>query len=276
MNSKNNERDRAKLVIDNDAGGDDAMAIIMALLYEKYYYGPKLIALTTVNGNTLEENVYRNNQRILKVANRQDVPIYRGSKSALVITPDTNEYFGKDGMGDTGDEYTSELVPARTTGAVNALIELSKEHEGTLTVVALGALTNIALAIKMDPDFLGRLKHLYVAAGNINDETNTEAEFNAHMDVESYHVVASNANPEKVTFIPFSQVPTHLTREWREKVLGGIETDIMKALNKFERVALEQSKQWLSLDPAAVAIVLDENLVDNFRYSNNSISLCGK
>ncbi|XP_041973606.1 inosine-uridine preferring nucleoside hydrolase-like isoform X2 [Aricia agestis] len=266
-----------KLVIDNDAGGDDAMAIFLALLYEKHYNGPKLIGLTTVNGNTNEDNVCLNNQRVLKIIKRQDVPIYRGSKSSLVRTPDAGHYYGKDGLGDSG-KYLDGLKPAHTKNAVEALIDLSKEHKDQLTVVTLGALTNVALAIKLDPDFLSRIAHLYVGAGHIHNDSWPKAEFNAHMDVEAYHVVAAHATPDRVTFLPFSQVQQHcnFTVEWRKDVLGAIPTDIMRAQNLFEQVSLASQESWQALDPAAVAAAINPSLVDEFKFSRHDIVTCGE
>ncbi|XP_068628892.1 uncharacterized protein [Battus philenor] len=271
-----NER-RTKLVIDNDAGGDDAVAIFLALLYEKHFDGPSLIGLTTGNGNTAEENVCHNNQRILKVANRQDVPIYRGSKSSLVSTPVTTNYYGKDGLGDC-DLYKTDLVPVNEQSAVSALIELSKKHEGNLKVITLGALTNVALAIKLDPNFLSRLQQLYVAAGHIHDENNPDVEFNASVDIEAYHIVTQYATPDKVTIFPFSQVKRYLnlTRTWRLEVLGKIDTDIIKAMNVFEQVPMMHSERWQALDPAAVAVVVNPDLVDEYKYSKNGIITCGE
>ncbi|CAH2099532.1 unnamed protein product [Euphydryas editha] len=266
-----------KILIDNDAGGDDAMAIFLALLYEKHFNGPKLVGLTTGNGNTNEDNVCINNQRILKVAKRQDVPIYRGSKTSLVITPDAGYYYGKDGLGDSGEVLT-DLVPAKEQGAISALIELSKTYEGQLTVITLGTLTNVAMAIKIDPNFLNRLEHLYVGAGHIHSEDISDAEFNAQMDVEAYHVVAQHATPDKVTIFPFSQTMRYLnfSKTWREEVLGAINTDIIKAQNIYEKVSLKRSDRWQALDPATVALAIKPDLVDEYKYSKNDIILCGE
>ncbi|XP_022112309.2 probable uridine nucleosidase 2 isoform X2 [Pieris rapae] len=266
----------SKILIDNDAGADDAMAIFLALLNEKHYDGPKLVGLTTGNGNTNENNVYVNNQRILKVAKRQDVPIFRGSTSSLVTTPYAGDYFGLDGLGDL-DEVHTDLVPSAKQAAVVALIELSKTHKGQLTVITLGALTNIALAITLDPNFLGRIKHLYVGAGHIHNDEVPDAEFNAHMDVEAYHIVAKHATPEKVTILPFSQVMTHLnlSRQWREEVFGVIDSDIVRTQNLYERITLPKSDRWQSLDPAVVALVVRPELVEEYKYAKNDIVLCG-
>ncbi|XP_050684729.1 uncharacterized protein LOC126979454 isoform X2 [Leptidea sinapis] len=264
------------IIIDNDAGADDAMAIFLALLYEKYFDGPKVIGLTTVNGNTNEDNVSVNNQRILKVARRQDVPIYRGSEASLVITPYAGDYFGVDGLGDIGEEL-KDLVEPRREGAVTKLIELSKTHKGNLTVVTIGSLTNVAMAVKLDPNFLGRIKHLYIAAGHIQSEEIPEAEFNAHMDVEAYHIIAKNADPDKVTILPFSQVMSslNLTRQWRENVLGAIPSEIMRMQNQYERITLPKYEVWHALDPAMLAVVLKPDLVNEYKYSKNDIILCG-
>ncbi|KAJ8733770.1 hypothetical protein PYW07_014321 [Mythimna separata] len=271
------EEKKPKVVIDNDAGGDDAMAIFLALLYEKYFDGPELLALTTGNGNTNEDNVYYNNQRILKVAERDDVPIYRGSKVSLVTTPIVDDdYYGIDGLGDSGISYP-DLVPAKTENAVNALIEYSKTYEGDLTVITIGTLTNVALAIRLDPAFLSRLKHLYIGAGHIHNDENPSPEFNAHVDVEAYHVVAQNASPDKVTVVPFSQIKQYLniSKDWRENHLGAIDTEIMKAQNKFEKVALDVEPSWQALDPAVVSLFLRPDLVKEYKYSKYDIIICG-
>ncbi|KAL0849837.1 hypothetical protein ABMA28_011776 [Loxostege sticticalis] len=269
---------RLKLVIDNDAGGDDAVAIFEALLYEKHYNGPKLVALTTGNGNTFEDNVVVNNQKVLKVAGRQDVPIYRGSNSSLVYTLPTNAYYGIDGLGDTGENVT-DLAPVQKENAILRLIELSQIYEGALVIVTIGTLTNVALAMKMDPEFLNRLSHLYVAAGHIHSNLHPLPEFNAKMDPEAYHIVVNNATPDKVTVVPFSQTQIFLnfTKSWRQETLGGIDSDIVRAMNKYEQVAMRRPRggRWQSLDPSAVAVVLKPELVKEYKYSQNDIILCG-
>ncbi|CAH2069000.1 unnamed protein product, partial [Iphiclides podalirius] len=277
MSTSGDNDGKPKIIIDNDAGGDDAMAIFLALLYEKHFDGPKLVGLTTCNGNTNEDNVCFNNQRILKVAKRQDVPIFRGSKASLVTTPVATDYYGKDGLGDSG-LYNTDLVPAEKLSAVSALIELSKKHEGNLTVVTLGSLTNVALAIKIDPDFLSRLQQLYVGAGHIHSDNNPSPEFNANVDVEGYHVVAQYATPDKVTILPFSQVQRCLnfTVSWRLEVLGQLQTDIMKAQNLFEKISMKRSNRWQALDPATVAVAVNPALVREYKYSKNSIITCGE
>ncbi|CAH0698765.1 unnamed protein product [Spodoptera exigua] len=276
VHCSSSEDKKPKFIIDNDAGGDDAMAIFLGLLYEKYFDGPKLVALTTANGNTKEDNVYHNNQKVLRVAKRQDVPIYRGSKESIVTTPSVTDYYGVDGLGDTGETY-SDLVPAQTESAVNALINYSKLYEGNLTVITIGTLTNVALAVKLDPNFLSRLNHLYIGAGHIQSEKYPLPEFNARMDVEAYHIVVKNATPDKVTIFPFSQTKEYLTfsKDWRFNTLGKIDTEIIKEQNKYERIALENEETWQALDPATVALYLRPDLVAEYKYSKHDVYVCG-
>ncbi|XP_045450978.1 probable uridine nucleosidase 2 [Melitaea cinxia] len=268
---------KLKLVIDQDGGADDAMAIFMALLNEKYYNGPKVIAITTTHGNVGEDQVFNNTQRILTVADRRDIPIYRGNKKSLIIDSESDYFFGYDGLGDNGID-TFESIRAQKEPAVIGLIELSKKYSGSLVVVALGTLTNIALALRSDPKFLSRLSHLYVGAGNIYSDNSTEPEFNAHMDVESYYIVANESIPDKVTIIPYSQIRKYQTisKDWRLNVLGSIDTKIMQAQNQFEQRSISVVTSWCLLDPAVMGIVLNgTSIVTESRYSNNSIILTG-
>ncbi|KAM3960165.1 inosine-uridine preferring nucleoside hydrolase-like [Aphomia sociella] len=265
-----------KMIIDHDGGADGAMAIFLALLHEQFFNGPTVIGLTTVFGNVDEDQCFVNSQRILNIINRTDVPIYRGSKEPLIHGIESDNYFGADGLGDIEHEYFETIEPQSENAAL-ALIRLSKLYEGDLIIVAIGAMTNIALAIKLDPEFINRLSHLYVGAGNIYSANVTEAEFNAAMDPESYYIISQNANPEKVTVIPFSSIDSSLetSKEWRETVLGAIPTKTMQVQNKYEQVSAENSTNWLFLDPAVMSIALNSNVVDEIKYSNNSILLCG-
>lgn len=272
------DESKYKVVIDNDGGADDAVAVFLALLYERYFNGPTLLSLTTTHGNVLEDQCSINNQKFLKIAQRQDVPLYRGATEALVdpILP-TGDYFGSDGLGDSNETFT-DLVPPKDGFAVNKLIEYSKKYEGELVVIAIGPVTNIALAMKSDTNFLSRLKHLYVGGGNIKGENHLEPEFNAKMDVEAFRVIMNNATPDLVTILPFSQTEIFLniSKEWRENVFGTIDSDIVRHLNIFERIALKNSDMWYGLDPALVACVLKEDLVSEIKYSKQNIELCGE
>ncbi|CAB3245385.1 unnamed protein product [Arctia plantaginis] len=266
-----------KLVIDHDGGADDALAITMSILFEKYFNGPKIAALTTTYGNINQSQAIVNSARILKLCNRSDIPIYAGAKHALISGIESDFFFGFDGLGDDG-YVAMEPIAIESVNAAVGLINLSKKYEGDLVIMAIGPLTNIALAITMDPDFIGRLSQLYVGAGHIYSESFPEPEFNAAMDPEAYYILADNARVDKVTIIPYSQVYVSLnaTKKWRVNVLGAIDSPIIKALNGYERVSLASpGRVWSLLDPAVAAMALDNSIIKEYRNTDNGIILCG-
>lgn len=65
-------------------------------------------------------------------------------------------------------------------------------------------------------------------------------------------------------------------QDWRENHLGAIDTEIMKAANKYEKVALGLEPTWQALDPAVVSLFLRPDLVAEYKYSKNDITVCGK
>ncbi|XP_048482088.1 uncharacterized protein LOC105390447 isoform X2 [Plutella xylostella] len=225
-----------RLVIDHDAGADDAMAIFIAALYEQRCQcrGPKLVAITTTHGNVDEPQAYNNTQRILGVLGR-NVPIYRGANDSILINQPSDHFFGIDGLGDTEYGVHYEAIEAQPQVAANALIELSNKYKGP---------------------------------------SESRPEFNVKADVEAYHIVAGSSNPDLVTFIPLSQVPK-VTKEWREDVFGSIKSKPVEAMNAFERVVQTKNRPWGMLDPAAMALALGVPLEEVYDYSDNSVVVCG-
>ncbi|XP_050684528.1 uncharacterized protein LOC126979328 [Leptidea sinapis] len=265
-----------KLIVDHDGGADDAMAIFLALLNEKYFDGPEVVAITTTHGNVDENQVFYNTQRILNVAQRPDVPIYRGSPSALIRDFPSDLYFGYDGLGD--NTTTVEPIAAQKENAAEALIAFSKKLKGGLTIVTLGPLTNIALAMKLDADFMSRLSQIFIAASYIyTDNIPQKVEFNVKMDIEAYYIVVENGLLDKVTLIPSTTVKSYLNlgKVWRLDILGKIQSNVIKAMNVYERISLSRSNDWHPLDAAAMSIVLNAMIVGEVKYTWNYLNLCG-
>ena len=169
-----------KLVIDTDAGVDDAQAIMLALADSAV----ELLGITTLTGNVHIRQVNPNVLTILEIMNRA-VPVYAGIDRPLVQEwEDAAEFHGGDGLGNFQDR------PALTRSleaehAVPALLRLSREHAGDLTLIALGPLTNIAAAVRLDPDFPARVKNFVFMGGTIAAHGNTPivtAEYNIFTD----------------------------------------------------------------------------------------------
>lgn len=178
---------KKKLIIDCDTGIDDAQAILIALSQDV-----EVLAITCVAGNVTVENVCVNVLKVLEVCERTDIPVYKGATCSMLgeLTP-ASHFHGHDGLGDAEGIPYPDMSLLKSEHAVNALIRLVNEYPGEITLVAMGPLTNIALACRLDPSICSKLKDLVIMGGNIEAKGNmfVSAEFNFHADVEAAYVV---------------------------------------------------------------------------------------
>uniref|UniRef100_A0A8C5MSY2 Inosine/uridine-preferring nucleoside hydrolase domain-containing protein n=1 Tax=Leptobrachium leishanense TaxID=445787 RepID=A0A8C5MSY2_9ANUR len=181
---------KKKLLIDVDCGTDDAQAIMMAISAPNV----KIMGITCVGGNTSLDNVCKNVLRVLKVCDRSDIPVYKGaSKSILGDSIHASYFHGVDGLGDVPDPNAPGLEGIQKEHAVDAIRRLISKNPGEIALVATGPLTNLALAVKMDPTISGKLKCLYIMGGNMESRGNTTAcgEFNFLADPEGAYIVCN-------------------------------------------------------------------------------------
>ncbi|MFD6416653.1 nucleoside hydrolase [Streptomyces sp. NPDC060194] len=193
------------LVLDSDPGLDDAVAL-------QYLLGTglwDLKAFTAVGGNVPLDLTYRNARALARAMRiEHDVPVYRGAgRSISRISLDSGGFHGGNGLGDV--ELPDGTVPERTESAVAAIIRLSKEYEGELTLVATGPLTNVAIALVEDPHLARRLRKLVFMGGAVRGGNITPvAEFNVWADPEATDIVVSSG-------VPFTMVGLDATHGWR-------------------------------------------------------------
>src|SRR5688572_4781804 len=173
------------LLIDTDPGVDDALALLMAFNDPRH----EVVGLTIAAGNVGLKHTVANALKLCEVANI-DAPVFAGCPGPLLHpAPDAGYVHGQDGFGDVGYE------PARRTAeaehAAQAILRLSHEHAGKLLLVALGPLTNVALALKLDPTLPERVARLVVMGGAVTGHGNITpaAEFNVYFDPEAAHIV---------------------------------------------------------------------------------------
>lgn len=176
---------KPQLLIDTDPGVDDALAILMAAEYAE------IAALTVTAGNTGLAHTVRNACRLADLL-ALDVPVYPGAAEPLLGAPDEDavHVHGKDGFGDAGlPEPRHRPTHEHAALAIN---RMSRERPGELTLVALGPLTNLALAVKLDPELPKRIARLVVMGGAVRGQGNTgrlAAEFNIGFDPEAARIV---------------------------------------------------------------------------------------
>lgn len=171
--------------IDTDPGVDDAWAILMMLTAPI-----RVLGLGVVGGNVGIEHTLAN---ACQLADRAPypLPVYPGCAAPIIGgLPDAAFVHGGDGFGD------AQLAPARSQAqamhAVSALIEAARRHPGQLNVLALGPLTNLALALRLDPQLPQLCRRLVVMGGAFDGRGNTRvpsAEFNFAFDPEAAAIV---------------------------------------------------------------------------------------
>lgn len=153
--------ERIPVLLDCDPGIDDAMAIFYGLGAPEI----DIVAIGTVWGNVPVETATSNALRLLEIAGRPDIPVAQGAPRPLMGPEPTFSgiIHGKDGQGN------ANLPPptTRPTGesAAEQIVRLSRERPGELTLVAVGPLTNLAIAVSLDPTLASRIKSVVIMGG---------------------------------------------------------------------------------------------------------------
>jgi purine nucleosidase len=178
---------RIPLLIDTDPGVDDALALLMAFDDPRH----EVVGLTIAAGNVGLDHTVANALKLCEVCG-VDVPVFPGADAPLVHPARDAAYVhGRDGFGDTG--YAPASRQAEAEHAALAILRLSHEHAGKLLLVALGPLTNVALALKLDPTLPSRVARCVIMGGSVTAHGNISpaAEFNVAFDPEAAHIVCS-------------------------------------------------------------------------------------
>ncbi|KFL35828.1 nucleoside hydrolase [Arenimonas donghaensis] len=247
--------ERIPLLIDTDPGVDDALALLMAFADPRHH----LLGLTITAGNVGLAHTVANALKLCEVAG-VDVPVYPGCPVPLVHPAEDAAYVhGQDGFGDTG--YSPAARPAEDEHAALAILRLAREHSGRLLLVALGPLTNLALALRLDPGLPARIGRLVVMGGAVTGQGNTSvpAEFNIAFDPEAADVVFRAFPMAEV--VDWEVVLRHgLLHADIEAWLGAGDArarfyaDISRANRK--RAEDRRGGRWVSADSLAMAVAL--------------------
>ncbi|XP_063237952.1 uncharacterized protein LOC134539685 isoform X1 [Bacillus rossius redtenbacheri] len=200
-----------RLVVDVDVGSDDAMGLMVVAAAERKG-SARLLGVTCVHGNTDLDHVCANALKTLHTIGRLDVPVYRGAHASLVDTMKRAEdIHGGDGFGDFEYEGAPDVeTHLQKEHAVLYLTRVVRETPGSITLLCLGPLTNIALAIRMDKDFCTNVKEIIIMGGNVEGIGNVTAaaEFNFHCDPEAAYITVHNMKCP-VTILPWETAFNH-------------------------------------------------------------------
>lgn len=194
--------DHLRIIIDTDPGVDDSMTIFMAIKSPQL----EILGLTTIFGNVTTETATLNALRLCEFANRSDIPVAEGCHEPLMGGKPRARIHahGKDGLGNiTLNPETSNHVPLVPKSkkidktASQLMVEMVSKHPGEVSILALGPLTNLALAMKWDSSFARKVKQVVVLGGSFFalGNVNPAAESNIIGDPEAADIVfTSGAN----------------------------------------------------------------------------------
>jgi purine nucleosidase/pyrimidine-specific ribonucleoside hydrolase len=251
------------VLIDTDPGIDDALALLLA------WNSPEIQveAITTVAGNVTVDAASTNLLRLLALRIPIPRPIVAAGASgplARALTTATR-YHGEDGLGDLPDWPAVERLPA-SPGAVEVILDAARRHEHDLTIVALGPLTNLALALKEDAGALGRVGRVVVMGGAVDVPGNVTptVEFNMFVDPEAAHRVLAAGLPLELVPLDATRqavLPRAGMRATLARTTGLLASRIQGFSERGFRIAHSDGEQGMALhDPLAVGLALDSSL----------------
>lgn len=184
-----------KVIIDTDTVDDDAIAILTALRYFQ------VEAVTIVGGGVDFDQQVENALYTISLYNpKYKVPVYKGQRSPMFTLGNeqhqtAKDVHGEDGMGDSFFQKAEQRPEAQH--AIDSIIERVKEDPGEITLLTIGALTNIAMALKKDPSIAKDIPHIYIMGGTNNSLGNITpaAEYNFYADPEAARIVLHSGIP---------------------------------------------------------------------------------
>ncbi|KAJ7319684.1 hypothetical protein JRQ81_019195 [Phrynocephalus forsythii] len=272
------------LLVDVDCGVDDAAAIMMALASPSV----EVLGITCCYGNSLLENTCRNVLRVLHICNKLEIPVYPGASASLLGGPVLGAFYhGTDGLGDAPDPSAPGLDLLQKEHAVLAIIRIINERPGQVSLVATGPLTNLALAVKMDPALPKNLKNLFIMGGNTEALGNTTicGEFNFATDPEAAYVVLNEYTcPVYIATWEFTlsfSLSWEFYDEWinlsteKAKFMKKIHAHSFRIAKSSQEPSGKNESGFVSCDSYAVAAAMDDTFVTEAIETGVSVELSG-
>ena len=183
--------DRQKIILDCDPGHDDAVAIMLAAGAPSL----ELLGLTVESGNQTLEKTVRNACRVLQWIGREDIPVYAGCDRPMVREKLTaGDIHGESGL--DGPVFPPLRKQPETGHAVAFLIRTLLASGGDVTVVTTGPMTNLAMALRLEPRIAEKIRRIVLMGGSFtNGNVSPAAEFNILADPEAAQVCFTAGRP---------------------------------------------------------------------------------
>ena len=251
-----------KIILDCDPGHDDAVAILMAGIHPSI----RLLGITTVARNQTLNKTTINALNVCQYLNI-DVPVCSGMSLPMVRKVQTiaNDIHGESGLdGPVFDKLTKELDKRH---AVNFIIETLKNSNEKITLVVTGPMTNVAMAFRMEPSIVEKVKRVIFMGGSYQlGNVTPAAEFNIFADAEAAYVVFNSG-------VPLVMMGLDLTRQAlcypniveRMGKVGGKASKLFVDLMGFFCKTQKQVFGWEGgplHDPTCIAYIIDESCIE--------------
>ena len=250
-----------RFIIDTDTASDDAVAILMALQWPDV----QVEAITVVAGNVPLEQAGINARYTVEVC-KKETPVHLGAARPLLREPVHAHFFhGKDGMGNM--HYPRPQRPLAGTNAVQELIRRFGEAPGEIELVTLGPLTNIALALRLEPRLAQWVKHCSIMGGAANTVGNITpaAEYNLWFDPEAAKIVFHSGM--NITMLGWELCRGEANLSVAEmEMIYGLGTERAQFAMDCNKSAYQASQEWLHdpglglCDPTAMAVALNPDV----------------
>lgn len=249
---------KQKIIFNVDTGADDALAILLAILSGKF----EILGITTVAGNTNVNQVTINTLKVLNLAKRLDIPVFKGNSKPLKGKGRRGKTHGKDGLCEV-----FLPLPAKKAEKITAedfIVGTIKKYPNEIEIVATGPLTNIAEVIKKHPQIKNKIKKIYIMGGAVGKSGNITpfAEFNFFNDPNAVEIVFGSGVP--IILVPLDVTMELLVpRDWLLEKYGSSQYPITKFIvemvNNRKRLV---GKDWFYLhDPLALGVAIDKSFV---------------
>ena len=210
------------IIIDTDPGQDDAVAILLALASPEI----DVLGITAVAGNVPLRLTEKNARKICELAGKQEMKVFSGAIRPMVRPLVTaEEVHGKTGL--NGPQLAEPTMPLQEQHAVDFIVEtLMREESGTVTLCALGPLTNVAQALNREPKIAPRIKQIVLMGGGFFEGGNVTptAEFNIYVDPHAADVVLKSGIP--IIMMPLDCTHKALTTARRTAAFRALGTTV--------------------------------------------------
>jgi purine nucleosidase len=268
-----------RLVIDTDPGVDDAHALMLAFAHPR----TRVEAITVVAGNVGLDRTVANTCTILDVLDRPpgEPPVFAGCRRPLLSAHASATSHGPDGLGGSHHPPSNRAIEAEH--AAQALVRLAAESPGALTLVAIGPLTNVALALSLDPELPGKYARLVVMGGAVRATGNMASpstEFNVVSDPEAAAIVLEHW--PGLSLLPWETTMRHFVPLERvEELMAGPGPRARFYRRITERQpGLVREHFGLSgifaADPLAMAVAVEPDIVTRSERRRVTVELAGR